>query len=106
MALALLLVLSIITGISVYFFGQSWIPPLASVHGAYIDHQFRLDLIVMGVVFFATQLALGLFVWKFRERGAKVRAGAVAEPSARVELMWMATALALFLGTNFIGATI
>ncbi|MCU1284432.1 MAG: cytochrome c oxidase, subunit [Acidobacteriales bacterium] len=106
MAVALLIIISLITVGSAYFFGQSWIPPLASAHGANIDHQFKLDLIVMGVVFFATQLALGLFVWKFRARDAKASSGPIAEPSARVELMWMAIALALFLGTNFVGATL
>src|SRR5437879_1031687 len=106
MALALLIVLSLITLASCYFFGQHWLPLLASTQGASIDHQFTLNLIVLGIVFIATQLALGLFVWKFRDRGQQRGATHTADASMRTEFVWMAVAAVLFLGTNFIGATL
>src|SRR5437899_1832874 len=106
MALALLIVLSLIALGTCYFFGQSWLPLLASAQGTDIDHQFKLDLIIFGAVFLGTQLALGVFVWKFRERRAKQASSFSAEPSGRIELMWMAIALVLFLGTNLIGSTL
>src|SRR5438477_4633501 len=106
MALALLIVLSVITLASCYFFGQHWLPLLASSQGASIDHQFTLNLVVLGVVFIATQLALGLFVWKFRDRGQQRSAMRTTDASLRTEFIWMAIAALLFLGTNFIGATL
>lgn len=106
MGLALLIVLSLVTLASCYFFGQNWLPLLASSQGADIDHQFKLNLVVLGIVFFVTQLALGLFVWKFRERGDKQNFASTAEASARTELIWMLIAASLFLGTNFLGAAL
>jgi cytochrome c oxidase subunit 2 len=106
MALALLIVLSVITLGSCYFFAQHWLPLLASTQGASIDHQFTLNLIVLGVVFIATQFALGLFVWKFRDRGQQRRNTQTTDARLRTEFIWMAIAAVLFLGTNFIGATL
>jgi len=105
MGLALLIVLSLITFASCYFFGQTWLPLLASSQGADVDHQFKLNLVVLGIVFVATQLALGWFVWKFRERRGKHNSGST-EGSTRTELIWMALAAFLFLGTNFIGSAL
>jgi cytochrome c oxidase subunit 2 len=106
MALALLIVLSLITLATCYFFGQSWLPLLASAHGASIDHQFKLDLVVLGVVFFITQLALGIFLWKYRARTSRQKQGTTTDASTTTEIAWLAIAAVLFLGTNFVGATL
>src|SRR5258707_6025037 len=106
MALALLIVLPLLTLASCYFFGQSWLPLLASAQGANIDHQFKLDLIVLGIVFVVTQLALALFVWKYRERNVRQRSGPSPDTTARTEITWLAIATILFLGTNLIGSTL
>jgi len=39
-----------------------WLPELISVHGAEIDRQLVLTLIIAGVVFFLAQVGLGLFI--------------------------------------------
>jgi cytochrome c oxidase subunit 2 len=106
MGLALLIVLSLVTLAICYFFGQNWLPLLASAQGADIDHQLKLNLVVLGILFFGTQLGLGLFVWRFRERGAKPNSVSTAEASARTELMWLLVAASLFLGTNFIASAL
>jgi cytochrome c oxidase subunit 2 len=106
MALALLIVLSLLTFASCYFFGQSWLPLLASAQGANVDHQFKLDLIVLGVVFLVTQLALAFFVWKYRERNVGQGSGPSPDSTTRTEIIWLAIAALLFLGTNMIGATL
>jgi cytochrome c oxidase subunit 2 len=79
---------------------------LASSQGAHVDHQFKLNMVVLGIVFIATQLALGWFVWKFRDRRTNSNSGSTVEASARTELIWMALAALLFLGTNFIGSAL
>jgi cytochrome c oxidase subunit 2 len=106
MALALLIVLSLLTLASCYFFGQSWLPLLASAQGANVDHQFKLDLIVLGIVFLVTQLALAFFVWRYRERNVRQSSGPSPDTTARTEITWLAIAALLFLGTNMIGATL
>src|SRR5438105_5899552 len=99
---ALLTLLVAIVAATTYFFSRVWLPALASGNDA-IDHQLRLNFILLGVVFCATQLALGLFVWKYRNResSASVSTG---QPDARAELAWVTLAAVLFLGLNVAGA--
>ena len=60
MGLVLLAVIWLITLISTYFFvAKSWFPHGASAAAPWIDHQFTLTLVIMGVVFIAAQMALG-----------------------------------------------
>src|SRR5438270_13755457 len=103
MALALFTLLAAIVGATGYFFSKTWLPALASSNGA-IDHQLTLNLILLGVVFCATQLALGLFVWKYRGRNDGRTVSLAGQPSPRTELAWMTIAAALFLGLNIAGA--
>src|SRR6516165_2830015 len=71
MGLAIALVVALITVLSVYAFWSHiwWLPVDISRHGAAIDHQFMLTLIMCGVVFVLAQLGLGFFVWTCRDRG-------------------------------------
>ena len=69
MGLALLAIIWLITFFSTYFFvANTWWPHGASTAAAFIDSQFNLTLVLMGIVFVAAQGALGLFVWQYRER--------------------------------------
>ncbi len=69
MGLALLAIIWLITFFSTYFFvAKTWWPHGASTAAAFIDGQFSLTLVLMGIVFVAAQGALGLFVWQYRER--------------------------------------
>src|SRR5438128_7572742 len=99
---ALLTLLVAIVAATTYFFSRVWLPALASGNAA-IDHQLNLNFVLLGVVFCATQLTLGLFVWKYREQKdpANVSTG---QPDARVELAWLTLAAVLFLGLNITGA--
>ena len=69
MGLALLVVIWLITLISTYFFAAKtwWLPHGASTSAQFIDSQFALTYVLMGVVFVAAQRALGYLVWKYRE---------------------------------------
>src|SRR6476661_2726957 len=70
MGLALLAIIWLITFFSTYFFVAKtwWLPHGASTAAAFIDNQFALTYVLMGIVFVAAQGALGLFVWQYRER--------------------------------------
>ncbi|PYX92022.1 MAG: cytochrome C oxidase subunit II [Acidobacteria bacterium] len=74
MGLALLAIIWLITFVSTYFFVAQtwWLPHGASTAAFWIDKQFALTYLLMGIIFVAAQCGLGLFVWQYRERaGAK-----------------------------------
>ena len=99
MGLALLLVIWLITFASSYFFIAKtwWLPPAAAASGAAIDGQFTVTFIAMGIVFVAAQVGLGLFVWKYRERGAGAQAH-YSHGNTRLEAIWTTLTAVLFLG--------
>jgi cytochrome c oxidase subunit II len=105
--LALLFVIWLITIASSFFFVSQtwWMPAGAAVHAAAIDRQFHYTYILMGVVFVAAQAALGLFAWKYRDRGPK---GQVyySHGNTRMEMMWTVLTAILFIGLNVAGTKI
>src|SRR5437667_11473991 len=63
-----------------------WLPPLISVHGAEIDRQLVMTLIIAGIAFFLAQISLGYLIWRFRARSGR-RASNWHENS-RMEAVW------------------
>ena len=105
MGLALLAVIWLITFFSTYFFVAKtwWLPAGASAAAPWIDHQFALTYILMGIVFVAAQGALGLFVWQYRDRGTatKVR---YSHGNTTLEAVWTLLTAVLFIGLNLMGS--
>ena len=98
MGLALLAIIWLITFFSTYFFvAKTWWPHGASTAAAFIDGQFSLTLVLMGIVFVAAQLALGLFVWQFQDRGSASRAD-YSHGNIRLEVIWTVLTAVLFVG--------
>lgn len=105
MARALFVFLCAVVAATGYFFSRTWLPALASQAGGAVDRQLTLNFILLGTVFCATQIALGLFLWKYRgKRGAAAAPAATSQPDARVELTWLTLAAVLFLGLNIAGS--
>ena len=106
MGLAILLVVWLITFISSYTFLAKtwWMPPVASTYGPAIDSQFTYTYIAMGIVFVAAQVALGLFVWKYRDRGG--REVEYTHGNLRLEITWTTLTAILFIGLNLMGQKI
>ena len=104
MGLAIALVVIIITVLSGYFFLAHtwWFPIDISTHGAAIDHQFMLTLIITGIIFFAAQFSLAYAVWKYRDRkdGRKAR---YSHGNNAMEFTWTLAAAILFIGLNLMG---
>lgn len=73
-----------------------WLPELISEHGAAIDHQMVLTLIIAGAVFFLAQVGLGYFIWRYRARG-KERATYWHE-SPKLEITWTVLTAIVFIG--------
>jgi cytochrome c oxidase subunit 2 len=104
MGVALLLVIWLITFVSSYFFvAHKWWPTAISASAPYIDHQISITFICMGVVFLAAQVALGLFVWQYRDRGQKVK---YSHGNVKLEMLWTTLTAILFIGLNLVGSPI
>src|ERR1051326_7885806 len=105
MGLALLVVLSLITLISSYFFAAKtwWMPTVASTYGPAIDAQFGYTYLAMGIIFIAAQIALGWMAWRYRDRAQKVD---YSHGNLRLEATWTVLTAILFVGLNLMGQKI
>jgi len=104
MGLALLFVIWLITLASSWFFFAKtwWMPAGASAAAAGIDRQFAITYALMGIVFIAAQLALGLFVWKYRDK--ERMQSHYSHGDTGLELIWTVLTAVLFIGLNLAGA--
>jgi len=105
MGLALLVIIWLITFFSTYFFVAQtwWLPHGAAKAAEFIDHQFALTYVLMGIVFVAAQGALGYLVWKYRDRpgAAPVR---YSHGNTSLEAIWTTLTAVLFIGLNLMGS--
>jgi cytochrome c oxidase subunit 2 len=109
MGLVLLLVIWLITIISTYFFIAKtwWLPAGASAAAAGIDHHFFVSFILMGTVFVAAQLALGVLVWKYRDKGrASADKAHYSHGNTTLEVVWTVLTTVLFVGMNLMSSSI
>src|SRR5207237_8131603 len=101
MGLALLLLIWLITLVSTYFFVAKawWLPVGASAATGFIDRQFALTFIIMGVVFLAAQLGLGYFAWRYKE-GSSSPPASYSHGNTTLEVVWTILTAVLFIGLN------
>ena len=95
----------ILTIIICYFFVAQtwWFPEPISQHAVIYDAQFMRTLVVVGVIFFLAQFALGWVIFKFRNDGG--RAG-YSHGNNKLEALWTSAAAVLFIGLVLMGANI
>jgi len=107
MGLVLLVVIWLITFISTYFFVAKtwWLPTGASAAAAGIDHHFTTTYILMGIVFVAAQVILGLFAWKYRDRASAAPAR-YSHGNNTLEIIWTVLTAILFIGLNLMSSSI
>src|SRR5437667_8188898 len=107
MGLALLALIWLITFVSTYFFVAKtwWFPVGASASAAWIDHQFAVTYVLMGIVFVAAQGALGLFVWQYRDR-AGAKKVEYSHGNTKLEVVWTILTAVLFVGLNLMGSNV
>ncbi len=107
MGLALLAVIWLITFISTYFFAAKtwWLPHGASTSAPWIDGQFALTYVLMGIVFVTAQCALGLFVWQYRDRPEAKKVD-YSHGNTTLEVLWTALTAVLFIGLNLMGSSV
>jgi cytochrome c oxidase subunit 2 len=107
MGLALLLLIWLITFASTYFFVAKtwWLPAGASAAAGWIDHQFALTFVIMGIVFVAAQVSLGYIVWRYRENSSSPPV-TYSHGNTKLEIIWTALTTVLFIGLNLMGSSV
>jgi cytochrome c oxidase subunit 2 len=98
-------VLWALTLVIVYLFAAKtwWFPPSINQHGLAYDAQFMRTLVVVGIVFFLAQMALGYVIVKFRKNGGRAR---YSHGNNTLEKLWTTATAVLFLGLVVMGAKI
>jgi len=94
-----------LTLIIVYLFAAKtwWFPPPINQHALEYDAQFMRTLVVVGIIFFLAQMALGYVIVKFRDTGGRAR---YSHGNNTLEKLWTTATAVLFLGLVVMGAKI
>jgi cytochrome c oxidase subunit 2 len=107
MGLALLVVIWLITLASTYFFvAKTWWLPVGAAEAAnFIDGQFALTVVLMGVIFLAAQLSLGYIAWRYREQPSSPPVH-YSHGNTKLEIIWTVLTTVLFVGLNLMGSSV
>ena len=107
MGLALLAVIWLITLVSTYFFVAKtwWLPVGAAEAAGFIDHQFALTYVLMGVIFLAAQLGLGYLAWRYRDHPS-AKPALYSHGNTNLEIIWTVLTAILFIGLNLMGSRV
>lgn len=86
-----------LTAITVYLFVAKtwWFPPSITSFGHKVDQQFMRTLVITGIVFVLSQIALAYAIFRFRDRGQRAR---YVEGHQAMEVVWTLATLVLFVG--------
>jgi cytochrome c oxidase subunit 2 len=104
MALALALVVTVITIVSLVLFiwHPWWFPISIGADARAVDRQFAITFLITGVIFVLAQLGLAFLIWHNRDRGDARRAAYLLGHS-KLEASWTLLAAVIFLGLSFMG---
>lgn len=100
-ALFLVLLASLVL-VTAWIFADRVFPAPAPITeiGFQVDHQYRLTLWITGIIFILTQLAFGVAIFRFRDKG---RAARFVRGNLGLEVVWTIAAAILFLGLGLLG---
>jgi cytochrome c oxidase subunit II len=107
MGLALMFLIWLITLVSTYFFVAKtwWLPVGASAAAGWIDGQFAVTFVIMGIVFLAAQLGLGYIVWRYSEKPNSPPVS-YSHGNTKLEIIWTVLTAILFIGLNLMGSSV
>ncbi len=101
-AVLLALSLTLLVALTVYIFAAHLFaapPPITSA-AERVDHQYNLTLYAAGAAFVLAQLGLGYMVFRYRDRGQRVR---FTRGNTWMEIAWTSITLCVFLGLGIAG---
>jgi cytochrome c oxidase subunit 2 len=101
MARALLVALVFLTAGTIYLFVAKiwWMPVLVASSGEAVDRGFSGTLLILGAVFVLAQIALGIFVWKFRQ----TKTATYCAGHRGAELAWTVITAVIFIALSLTG---
>src|SRR5712691_8971960 len=107
MGRALAVIIWILTLLSVVLFASKkwWFPPSIADHGAALDRQFMITIVIVGLAFAAAQIGLGYMLWKYRDTSGGARA-TYTHGSNRLEVIWTVITAVIFIGLAVMGQTV
>ena len=100
MPLLLLITIIMLTFATVFLFlARQWLPFLAASAGSGFDHQLHLTLAAYGIALLFVQLALAIFIWKFRRPSRRsLSRHSYGWPALEIVIMLFTGAVFLTLG--------
>ncbi|HEV2762145.1 MAG TPA: hypothetical protein VGV38_04045 [Pyrinomonadaceae bacterium] len=100
--LAVLIWVITIASVLLFTHGKWWFPPAISEHGPAYDAQFNRTIVVVGVAFALSQIALGYTLWRYGARRDRSRA-TYSHGNNRVEMFCAGLTFVVFVGLAVIG---
>jgi cytochrome c oxidase subunit 2 len=92
--LSLLICLLVVVTVYAFMSGKYSAPPTITRLGLEVDHQYKLTLIVTGIVFVLSQLGLAFAIFRFRDHGQRVH---FTRGNNTLEILWTGATIVLFL---------
>ncbi|MGH2349077.1 MAG: cytochrome c oxidase subunit II [bacterium] len=83
-----------------------WLPPVASQQGIDVDRLFTITLIVTGIAFIIVHLALGIFAWRYADRGQPSQRAFYWHDNRTLELTWTLVPAAVLVTLISMGAVV
>jgi len=83
-----------------------WLPPVASQQGIDVDRLFTITLIVTGIAFILVHLLLGIFVWRYADRGQPTQRAYYWHDNRTLELTWTLVPAAVLVTLISMGAVV
>jgi cytochrome c oxidase subunit 2 len=99
-ALALFFILLSAVGIYLVVTKKWWFPEAISTIAPEIDRQFDLTMLWSGIIFVLAQVALGVLIFLYRDRGGRA---SYSHGNTRLEILWTAAAAIVFVGLAIVG---
>ena len=94
----------LITILSVWMFvcKKWWFPPAITEHGPAYDQQFMVTIIIVGICFAGSQIALGYMLWRYGARRDNSR-GIYSHGNNRVEMICTTVTALIFISVALFG---
>ena len=99
---ALFLIVLSAVGIYLVVMKPWWFPESISTIAPLIDDQFNITMLISGIIFVLAQVALGVLLFRFRDRGGR---SVYSHGNNSLEVLWTVVTAVIFVGLAYMGRT-